>query len=68
MAPHVKVDTQWAESLVGLRVNVPDKWWAGYYSDSLNPGVIKSVDFRQPRQKYFQLELDHVKNKLVLLR
>ena len=54
----IPIDTEWAESLVGLRVKVPDSWWVNFDGGELNVGVIAAVDFTQPRQTYFQLEID----------
>ena len=42
----------------GLRVKVPDCWWVNCDGKKLYPGVIAAVDFTQPRQTFFQLELD----------
>ena len=54
----IPIDTEWAESLVGLRVKVPDCWWVNCDGKKLYAGVIAAVDFTQPRQTFFQLELD----------
>ena len=54
----IPINTEWAESLVRLRVKVPDSWWVNYDGGELNIGVIAAVDFTQPRHTYFQLELD----------
>jgi hypothetical protein len=52
------IDREWAESLKGLRMNVPDDWWDGFTGHKLNGGVIARVDFGIDGNKYFQLELD----------
>ncbi len=52
------IDHEWAESLKGLRMNVPDNWWDGFTGHKLNGGVIAHVDFGIDGNKYFQLELD----------
>ena len=26
---HIPIDSEWAEALVGLRLNVPNSWWPG---------------------------------------
>ena len=46
MAPRnkAKIDVEWAESLVGLRLCVPDCWWVGYNSRSLNDGKVQAFD------------------------
>ena len=52
------INTVWAESLVGLRVKVPESWWVNFDGTNLFPGVTAAIDFTKPRQTYFQLELD----------
>ena len=32
------IDQEWAESLVTLRLKVPDHWWNGYTTRNLNDG------------------------------
>ena len=44
----IPIDTEWAESLVGLRVKVPDCWWVNCDGKKLYSGVIAAVDFAQP--------------------
>ena len=39
-----KIDTCWAESLVGLSMRVPDHWWQCYTGHNLNDGRIVSFD------------------------
>ena len=50
--PH-SIDTEWAQSLVGLRLKIPDHWWPDYDGDTLNPGKIGRVDFTQTNNRYF---------------
>jgi hypothetical protein len=38
------IDREWAESLKGLRMNVPDNWWDGFTGHKLNGGVIAHID------------------------
>ena len=54
----VLVDEDWAATLIGLPMMVPNSWWNGYRKDdnTLNPGTIVGVDFDQPHSNYFQLE------------
>ena len=41
MAPKVSgIDLEWASSLEGLRVKVPNRWWYGYTDGRLNDGRI----------------------------
>ena len=39
-----KLDIEWAKSLVGIRLRVPDYWWNGFSSRNLNDGKIESFD------------------------
>jgi hypothetical protein len=44
-APTVnKIDIEWAESLVGLAMKVPDHWWESYKGSNKNDGKIVSFD------------------------
>ena len=54
----LSIDTEWAEYLVGLKVNVPSNWWPEFDEKDLNPGANAAVDFSQTNQRYFQLLLD----------
>jgi hypothetical protein len=39
MAPRKRyIDSEWADSLVGLSMKVPDYWWKEYTTHSLNDG------------------------------
>jgi hypothetical protein len=45
MAPRrKKIDTEWATSLVGLAMRVPDHWWESYNGNELHDGSIISFD------------------------
>ena len=56
MAPRrQKIDLEWADSLVGCPVKVPDHWWVGYTETYLHDGKI--VSFDPVNQKWF-IELD----------
>jgi len=35
---HIPTDSEWAETLVGLHLNVPNSWWPGFVDDGLNQG------------------------------
>jgi hypothetical protein len=39
-----KIDIEWANSLVGLPVRIPDNWWVGYTGTYLHDGRIVSFD------------------------
>jgi hypothetical protein len=47
------IDSEWADSLVGLCMSVPDYWWKEYNSYNLNDGRIVSFDVAT--QKWFLL-------------
>ena len=54
----VPIDKEWAASLIGLRMQVPNPWWKGFEGDeSLNEGTIVGVNFSAAKLNYFQLEL-----------
>ena len=56
MAPkRNKIDLEWALSLVGLPVKIPDNWWVGYTGSYLHDGKI--VAFDVVNQKWL-IELD----------
>ena len=45
MAPlKAKLDIEWAKSLLGICLRVPDYWWVGFNSRKLNDGKIESFD------------------------
>ena len=53
----IPINPEWAEYLVGLRVNVPSPWWPDFDGDEENLGTIAVVNFTQTNQRYFQLLL-----------
>ena len=54
----VPIDKEWAASLIGLRMQVPNLWWKGFEGvKSLNESTIIGVDLRAAKLNYFQLEL-----------
>ena len=50
MAPQTKIDNEWAESIIGLRLKVPDHWWSGCNGRDLHDGKIASFD--EAKQKW----------------
>ena len=56
--PHVPIDSEWAETLVGLRLNIPDKWWPGFCNGSLNRGKIAAINLDPLSSYYFEVELN----------
>jgi hypothetical protein len=42
--PHVPIDSEWAEILVGLRLNIPNKWWPGFSDGGINRGKIAAIN------------------------
>jgi hypothetical protein len=52
------IDLEWAEALVGLRLNVPNSWWPGFVDGGLNRGQIAAVNLDAPNEYYFKVELD----------
>jgi hypothetical protein len=53
-----RINHEWAASLRGFRMKVPDDWWPGYLSHALNSGVIACVDLDIDKNNHFQLKLD----------
>jgi hypothetical protein len=54
MAPRKRyIDSEWADSLVGLPMKVPDYWWKEYTTHNLNDGRI--VSFDESSQKWHLL-------------
>ena len=45
-----KIDKEWAESIIGLRLKVPDHWWNNCSSRELHDGKI--VSFDEAKQKW----------------
>jgi hypothetical protein len=43
---------------MGLRMNVPNSWWAGNSCFLLNGGAIFHLNFHQHIKLYFQLDFD----------
>ena len=49
------IDLEWANKLEGLRVKVPNRWWANYTDGRLNDGRIGTFD---PSSNLWELILD----------
>ena len=52
------INSEWAEALVGLRLNVPNSWWPGYVDSGVNRGRIAAVNLGATNEYYFKVELD----------
>jgi hypothetical protein len=39
-----KIDIEWANSLVGLPLKIPDNWWVGYTGSYLHDGKLVAFD------------------------
>ena len=52
------VDADWAKSLKGLPILIPDNWWNGCSGTNLNPGTIKKIDLDDAAGRYFEVELN----------
>jgi hypothetical protein len=39
-----KINIEWANSLVGLPVKIPDNWWVGYTGSYLHDGKLVAFD------------------------
>ena len=54
----VLIDKEWAASLVGLPMLVPNSWWQAYKRDNetLNAGTMVGISFNAANLMYFKLE------------
>ena len=52
MVTTMVIDTEWAESLKGLSMKVPDNWWPGYTDQILHDGKIDSFDSTTQKWNY----------------
>ena len=57
VVPAFPYGLEWAESLVGLPMAVPEYWWAGYSSSKLCLGKIASIDTTTRKLNIFVLVL-----------
>ncbi len=57
--PHVPIDSGWAETLVGLRLNIPNKWWPGFSNGGINRGKIAAINYDPLSLYYFKVELNN---------
>ena len=64
----IDIDREWAQSLVSLRMKVPDHWWDGCTGRELYEGIIAAVNFDDHGDRFFQLELDEEKGVLYPMR
>ena len=64
----IVIDPEWAATLVGLRMKVPEHWWAGCTGNTLCEGEIAAIDFTDNAGRYFQLELDDEKGSHYAMR
>ena len=53
---HIPINLEWAETLVGLRLNVPNSWWPGFFDGGINQGWIVTINFENVF--YFKVELN----------
>ena len=52
------VDTEWVQSLIGLRMLVEECLWEGWSGSALCPGAIVAVDFSDDDGRFFILQLE----------
>jgi hypothetical protein len=55
---HFPIDSEWAETLVALHLNIPNKWWPGFHDGGLNQGKIAAITLDPSSSYYFQVELN----------
>ena len=68
LSKSVSIDPEWAESLVGLRMKVPERWWDGCTGNTLFHGEITAIDFTDDAERYFKFRPDSEKAKLYPMR
>jgi hypothetical protein len=54
---HIPIDLVWAETLVGLRLNIPNNWWPDFDAGGLNRGHIAVINLNTLSSYCFQVEL-----------
>ncbi len=54
----VLINEEWASTLIGFPMQVPNSWWKGYKKDNetMNAGIIVGEDFNAPWSNHFQLK------------
>jgi hypothetical protein len=57
--PHFPIDSEWAETLIGLRLNIPNKWWPGFSDGGINRGKIAAINYDPSSSFYFEVELNN---------
>ena len=55
---HIPINSEWVETLVGLRLNIPNKWWPGFRDGGLSQGKIAAITLDPSSSYYFQVKLD----------
>ena len=56
--PHVPINSEWAEMLIGLRLNIPNKWWPGFRNGGSNRGKITTTNLNPSSSYFYEVELD----------
>ena len=56
--PHAPINSEWAETLVGLCLNIPNKWWPGFRDGGINRGKIAAINLDLSSSCYFEVELN----------
>ena len=54
----ISIDEEWAATLIGIRMRVPDNWLYGCTGSQLYKGRIVAVDFYDEAEQFLMLELD----------
>ena len=57
---HIPIDLEWVETLIGLHLNIRNKWWLCFHDGGrLNRGKIATINLDLSSLYYFQVELDN---------
>ena len=51
------IDQEWAQSLIGIRLQVPHSWWLGYNGSELYAGAVQELNFSDERGRYYYLSM-----------
>jgi hypothetical protein len=52
---YIPIDSEWAEALVGFRLNIPNSWWLGFVDGGFNQGQIAAINFNALNAYYFEV-------------
>jgi len=54
----MQIDPQWAQTLMGLPMSIPEHWWSGCKGNTLFKGRIVGINCRDTSERYFVFECE----------